>query len=274
MSWLRIDDGFMQHPKFEGWTPAQRWALLELFGYCAKYRTEGRVPVDLSLLPRGVTPRLIELAVASGWLEDREDGFHVHDWQIYNPKDPHAADRMQRRRASTPDVNSSSWRATREAVFARDNGICNDCGKDCKTLGEGRDVWCADHDPARDVLLAAGLDIYDPRYVVTRCNACHSKRTRKDASERRANGRANVRPNERPNEDPNETPNAEPNETVTRARARARGPVPSPKTNLRPSVRSELRGADEHVDPDGLTDLRDDINEQLQRARERDQADA
>lgn len=86
MAWLRVDDGFTKHPKFERWTPAQRWAWLEVMEYCARYRTAGRVPNDLTLLPRSTTPTLLQRAEKSGWCERLDDGYlWINDWETYNP---------------------------------------------------------------------------------------------------------------------------------------------------------------------------------------------
>jgi hypothetical protein len=115
MAWLRLDDGFAQHPKLVGWTPAQKWALVELFCYCARHKTEGYVPADFSLLPRGVTRRVLELAEQSGLVDRHDDGaLVIHDWSAYNPSDVTAAARMKRMRernanrngAVTPSVTS------------------------------------------------------------------------------------------------------------------------------------------------------------------------
>lgn len=85
MSYLRIDPAFMQHRKFDGWTPALRWAWLELMGWMAERGNgSGRIPDDLSALPRSVTPGLIERALVSGWIDEHEDGLYVHDWIAYN----------------------------------------------------------------------------------------------------------------------------------------------------------------------------------------------
>lgn len=85
MSWLRLDDGFTQHPKLAGWTPAQKWAWLEVLSYCARYQTGGRIPADLSLMPRSVTAALLGRAEHSGLIDRADDsGKVVHDWPIYN----------------------------------------------------------------------------------------------------------------------------------------------------------------------------------------------
>lgn len=107
MSWLRLDDAFVSHPKFEGWTTAEKWAFLELMSYCARYRTKGRVPTDRTLLPRAVTAKLLDRAVAAGWLDRRENGdLWVHDWTTYNPSDETAAGRMRRYRERNADRNA------------------------------------------------------------------------------------------------------------------------------------------------------------------------
>lgn len=106
MPWSRIDSGFWHHPKFEGWKPADKWAFGELIGYCAEYRTEGKIPSDLSLLPRGISPRFLRQAEASGWLEQHDDGaLWIHDWNVFHPKDSTAAERMRRHRSSNTTRN-------------------------------------------------------------------------------------------------------------------------------------------------------------------------
>lgn len=85
MSWLRIDDIFPQHPKFSGWAVADKWAWLEVMVYCARYRTGGRIPEDLGLMPRSTTKRLLEKAERSGFIDRADDGgMVIHDWPIYN----------------------------------------------------------------------------------------------------------------------------------------------------------------------------------------------
>lgn len=108
MSWLRIDDGFTKHPKFEGWPPTAKWAWLEVMEYCARYRTQGRIPTDLNLLPRSVTQNLINRAHKSGWCTTGTDGAQwVNDWTTYNPTDPTKAERQARWRKNR-DTNGDT----------------------------------------------------------------------------------------------------------------------------------------------------------------------
>jgi hypothetical protein len=117
MSWLRLDDGFAQHPKFEGWSSAQKWALIELFCYCAAHKTDGLVPDDLALLPRGVTRSLLAFAESSGFLDrDAENHLTIHDWEQYNPKDATNAQRQERWRARRRNRLSGVTRSVTETV--------------------------------------------------------------------------------------------------------------------------------------------------------------
>jgi hypothetical protein len=108
MAWLRVDDRFTEHPKFAGWSPAERWDWLALLCYCARYRTQGAIPLDASLLPalhsapankqsQG-SRSLLAKAVAAGLAEQTPAGFQVHDWNDYNPADSTAAERKRRQR--------------------------------------------------------------------------------------------------------------------------------------------------------------------------------
>lgn len=117
MSWLRIDDRFTEHPKFAGWSPAERWDWLALLCYCARYRTQGVLPSDANLLPilhssartsQAVRLQmLLQKAVAAGLADDTPAGYRVHHWDDYNPTDPTAAERKRRQRARDANRDAS-----------------------------------------------------------------------------------------------------------------------------------------------------------------------
>lgn len=88
MAWLRLDDGFAQHPKIVALTPRDRWTWLELLCYCARYRTEGQVPAGIAEVVRGATPAFLQRALESTLLDPVPGTtceYHVHDWIDYNP---------------------------------------------------------------------------------------------------------------------------------------------------------------------------------------------
>ena len=122
MSWLRLDDNFTSHPKFEGWPASDRWAFLELMGYCARYQTRGRVPNDLSLLPRPVTARLLARAEDSGWLERRADAaLWIHDFEYYNNPNITGAARTRRwrNRDAKRDAQNRHTNVTRDGLVTQ-----------------------------------------------------------------------------------------------------------------------------------------------------------
>lgn len=87
MAWLRLDDGFAQHPKIVALTPKDRWTWLELLCYCARYRTEGKVPAGIAEVVRGATPAFLNRCGDLRLLDADEDsdGYLVHDFDEYNP---------------------------------------------------------------------------------------------------------------------------------------------------------------------------------------------
>jgi len=99
MTWLRIDDSFIDHPKLVSLGgAAQRWAFLELLTYCAKHKTEGYFPVEISDTHRRITPAFLDKCVAVGLVDRSAAGeLRVHDFGVYNPvKDMTGAARQQR----------------------------------------------------------------------------------------------------------------------------------------------------------------------------------
>lgn len=97
MSWVRIDDGFAQHPKIIALSIPARWAFIETLCYAARYETDGIVPDAIA--PNG--PVRAEL-VASGLWENSETSVRIHDYLDYNP----SREERQRER--------ESWRERRK----------------------------------------------------------------------------------------------------------------------------------------------------------------
>ena len=115
MSWLRLDDGFADHPKLRRLTVAQRWTWLELLLYCARHRTGGELPEDIKLDVPGATPaflrRALELELLDRYVTedvagDVTEGYAVHDWSTYNKTLESSATRQRRyrmRKAGVPE---------------------------------------------------------------------------------------------------------------------------------------------------------------------------
>jgi hypothetical protein len=93
MAWLRIDDGFAQHPKIVALTPKDRWTWVEILCYCARYQTQGEIPDGIHKVVKGATEAFIERACDVGLIDfshqnesesDQKTVRSVHDWVLYN----------------------------------------------------------------------------------------------------------------------------------------------------------------------------------------------
>lgn len=96
MSWVRIDDAMPEHPKVLAAGPLAFALDVAAICYCARNRTDGRVPrakvrllIDVSDIRVGRAKvdalELAELLVACGrWHRDGDD-YRIHDFDQYNP---------------------------------------------------------------------------------------------------------------------------------------------------------------------------------------------
>lgn len=82
MSWVRLDDGFPDHPKVVNLSVSARWGFVAGLCYCASYLTDGFIPERKAreFAARGVT----DLVTAGLW-EQVPNGYQVHDYLDYNP---------------------------------------------------------------------------------------------------------------------------------------------------------------------------------------------
>lgn len=105
MSWLRIDDGFAAHPKVTALTFRERWTWVSLLCYCARYKTEGRLPDNIKEHVQGATENMLKRCDDLGLLDHDDAGYVVHDWTVYSPKDPTASERQATWRARKRNGN-------------------------------------------------------------------------------------------------------------------------------------------------------------------------
>jgi hypothetical protein len=86
VSWVRIDDGFADHPKIKRAGPLAIAAQVRALCYCARYLTNGKIPsrvvAEIFLDLKPLEPR--HLVVAKLW-KRRRDGYVIHDYLAYNP---------------------------------------------------------------------------------------------------------------------------------------------------------------------------------------------
>lgn len=83
MSWFKIDDGFHCHPKVLEAGNEAIGLYVRCGSYCSQQLTEGRVPRVIALM-YGDT-NLIDTLVKVGLFKPVEDGWLIHDYDVYNP---------------------------------------------------------------------------------------------------------------------------------------------------------------------------------------------
>jgi hypothetical protein len=99
MAWLRLDDGFADHPKIDAPTNAELRVWLRVLCQCARLSCP-TVDVHTRRDVRGLSGRRISRFVEVGLLDEIEAGsFEVHAWTTLQPRDPTADQRQARSRA-------------------------------------------------------------------------------------------------------------------------------------------------------------------------------
>lgn len=99
MAWVRLDDGFPDHPKIDAAGGDAAWLHVCGIAYCARNLTDGfvafgRVP---KLSDRKGSLKLATQLVEVGLWEETEGGYLIHDYLDYNPtKEEVLADRADK----------------------------------------------------------------------------------------------------------------------------------------------------------------------------------
>lgn len=127
MSWVRLDDGFADHPKIVGLTDAAFRLHITSLCYAARHLTDGAVP-RRAIDRLGITQpakRARELVDAGLW-EVTDDGWSIHDYLEYQPSAEHIRQERtwsSRRRELHNDAGLIA------AIRGRDQDLCRYCGR-------------------------------------------------------------------------------------------------------------------------------------------------
>src|SRR5258708_5834180 len=102
MSWVRLDDGFADHPKVVGIGPAALAVHVWGLCYCARHLTDGFVPIDslagCSLVTtKAERERAVERLIRAKLWKRSRGGFRIHDYLEFNP----AAEKVMKERADS-----------------------------------------------------------------------------------------------------------------------------------------------------------------------------
>jgi hypothetical protein len=84
VSWVRVDDGFDEHPKIDALGDAAFRLHVAALCYCARTLSDGHVPAaKAGRLTATARPKVIAELVAAGVWEAVTDGYVIHDYLDY-----------------------------------------------------------------------------------------------------------------------------------------------------------------------------------------------
>lgn len=114
MAWVRLDDGFPEHPKVARAGDLAAWLYVCGLTYANRQATDGYIPA--SIVPRltGLKNPLVlakKLVAVGLWEPADDDGYRIHDYLDYQP----SSDRVRRERDANA-ARQSSWRTRRNGV--------------------------------------------------------------------------------------------------------------------------------------------------------------
>jgi len=98
VTWIRIDDGFVDHPKIVKLSLAAFHLHMAGLCYAARHATDGAVPKAALPGLNGTRRDAAELVRAGLW-DRADDGWTIHDYLMYNP----SSDDVRRRREEARD---------------------------------------------------------------------------------------------------------------------------------------------------------------------------
>ena len=121
MTWLKLDDGFPNHPKVALLPLKARWLLIEGGCWSARYLTDGGVPREIAHGWQGVA--MVRAVVTAGlWhqgngcgtetcIEGDGSGYVIHDFLRYNPSREESEQKRSKRQAAGRAGGQASARA-------------------------------------------------------------------------------------------------------------------------------------------------------------------
>lgn len=108
--WVRLDDGFADHPRVIGLSDRAFRVHVAAMCYAARHLTDGWVPSGHPSHARAIA----ELVTAGLWMPGADGGFVIRDWSQWNPsgqtiKDRRTkdAERKRRERRSRPESDGT-----------------------------------------------------------------------------------------------------------------------------------------------------------------------
>lgn len=98
MSWVRLDDGFTEHPKILALADREVIVHIRALCYAARRRDCHITPQALRVL--GASKKTAERLAEVGVWDVNSDGWVIHDWEKYQRVDATNAERQRKHRQS------------------------------------------------------------------------------------------------------------------------------------------------------------------------------
>lgn len=122
MPWIKVDDGFDEHPKFLSLPPEATAVWFHCLAYCNRNLTDGFIPEAKAALEtfrclqhRKDAPNPVEALITAGLWERTEGGYQFHDYLKYQPSRAQVLlERELRRSAKVAGGLSRALNAARE----------------------------------------------------------------------------------------------------------------------------------------------------------------
>lgn len=192
MPWLRLDDGFIDHPKIVELTDAEFRTHIGVLCYCARYRTGGRFTLRSRRLTKRQAERFLRLGL---WEADEganegaaEDAYRIHDWAAYNTADASNAARQARFRARR---NAGVTQEVTDDVTPS-NAVTGDVTRNAESNDESNGPPARSHARAVPSFKDTSLSYVDVEVEEGGTATAESERERKRKWEEYAESRADV----------------------------------------------------------------------------------
>jgi hypothetical protein len=107
MAWVRLDDGFPDHPKAVQAGPLACWLYVCSLAYANRYLTDGFIPDRqiARLIDAKKPAALAAILVSVGLWEEIEGGYRIHDYLDYQP----SAEKVKKERGHNAE-RQARWR--------------------------------------------------------------------------------------------------------------------------------------------------------------------
>ena len=128
MTWVKIDDGFPDHPKVFGLSDAAFRVHISALCYAGKYLTDGFIPMALaSRFSNGKMKVIVELTDAGLWdTEIENNGFRIHDYLVHQSSKEQVESEKKANRERVKRYQERKTGETNGDTNGISNGISNE----------------------------------------------------------------------------------------------------------------------------------------------------